>query len=515
MLDFTEKKYLEDHIEKVIAVESLGSVEKDVDAERLAALGYKAEFAREISLFVQAGFSFSTMAVLPNWLIGFGGAMSAGGPVSLFWGIVVVAPFVMFIALAMAEIFSAYPVNGGVYSWCYLLSSPEWGPLMSWICGYMFVASLLTSLMTVAYTMSEYIVAIGNILNVHQVESVGTNIGIFAAVLILGVAYSYLGLKFNGYLNRFMVFWVIVGTMVVVIIMPAMAETHPSPRWVFTEFQNTTGWNNSGLSFLLGMLQAGWTLLGYENGAHLAEGTKNADITGPRGIIISVLAAIVQALVLCIGTLFSIQDIEELQSSSFPVATLFVRATNKSVSAFFMVILIVAQFGCLCNIIVANGQLIWSMARDGCIPNSEFWYKLHGDRQVPLRIFLLEISICIALILPAFGSAVYWSAIMSTAVVCANVAYGLPYVCRLIWKRHDMPKGRFDLGIWSLPINILAVLWILFFGTVLCIPSINPVSPDTMNWSCLMIGAVVMLCLTFWFFSGRKTFRGPKETAEH
>lgn len=49
--------------------------------------------------------------------------------------------------------------------------------------------------------------------------------------------------------------------MIVVIAMPVMAETHPSARWVFTEFQNTTGWQNSGLTFLLGMLQAGWSLV--------------------------------------------------------------------------------------------------------------------------------------------------------------------------------------------------------------------------------------------------------------
>ena len=28
------------------------------------------------------------MAVLPNWLLGFAGTMSAGGPMSLFWGYV-------------------------------------------------------------------------------------------------------------------------------------------------------------------------------------------------------------------------------------------------------------------------------------------------------------------------------------------------------------------------------------------------------------------------------------------
>lgn len=48
-------------------IQSVGPSNLDYDAQRLHDLGYKQEFKREISLFVQAGFSFTTMAVLPNW----------------------------------------------------------------------------------------------------------------------------------------------------------------------------------------------------------------------------------------------------------------------------------------------------------------------------------------------------------------------------------------------------------------------------------------------------------------
>ncbi|CDH54533.1 apc amino acid permease [Lichtheimia corymbifera JMRC:FSU:9682] len=502
---------------KTIDIESVPSTDaNDQDAQRLEHLGYKQEFKREISLFVLAGFSFSTMAVLPNWLIGFAGTMDSGGPMSLFWGFIVAAPFLYCIALAMAELFSAFPVCGGVYSWSYLLAGPKWGPLMSWVTGYMIVAGLLTANMTVAYSLSEYIIALSNILNVHQINNQGANVGLYIAVLLLGLAYCSLGIKFNGYLNRFMIFWVLIGTVIVVITLPAMADTHPSARWVFTEFRNATGWGNDGLTFLLGMLQAGWTIIGYENGAHLAEGTVNSEIIGPKGILISVTGAIAQSLILCVATLFSIQDVEDLMNSSFPVATLFVRATNTSVGAFFMVILIVAEFGCLANTIVALGNLMWAMARDGALPNHKFWYKLEGfgDNKVPIRIYTLQVVICIVLIMPTFGSEVYWSAIMSTAVICANIAYGMPYVCRLIWKRKGMVKGPFDLGRYSIPINIVAVLWILFFAVILCIPTVNPVNPETMNWSCLMLGAVFIFSLSFWFLGGKNTFKGPDLNAE-
>ena len=51
------------------------------------------------------------------------------------------------------------------------------------------------------------------------------------------------------------VYWVAAGTIIVVIAMPVMAPTHPTAEWVFTEFQNSTGYKNSGLAFFLGLLQ--------------------------------------------------------------------------------------------------------------------------------------------------------------------------------------------------------------------------------------------------------------------
>ncbi|KAG2222496.1 hypothetical protein INT45_012810 [Circinella minor] len=499
-------------IDKSSDIETASIDTVDHDEKRLEELGYKQEFKREINLFVQAGFAFSTMAVLPNWLIGFAGAMSAGGPMSLFWGIVVVSPFVMCIALSMAEVFSAYPVNGGVYSWCYLLSSEKWGPLMSWLCGYIFVGGLVTGAMTLAYSMAEYTIAISNIVNEHQITNSGAYVGLYCAYLLLGVAYSYFGVKFSGYLNQFMVFWVLIGSTIIIITMPAMAPTHHSATWVFTEFQNSTGYQNSGLAFFLGLLQAGWTLIGYENGAQIAEGTKNAARTGPRGIIIAVIGAIFQSLALCISTLFSIQDLDELLESSFPLGTLFVRATTPKLAAFFLVIVCISQFASLCNTLFTVSQLMWSMSRDKCLPNHQVWYNLSNNYQMPVRLLLLVALICIVLIMPSLASSVYWSAMMSTSVICLNVAYGLPYFCRLVWKRDIVHRGPFNLGRYSLIINFFAVAWIAFFGVILCIPSVHPVDPVTMNWASLMIGAILIFSLVFWFISGRKNFKGPIKT---
>lgn len=103
---------------------------------------------------------------------------------------------------------------------------------------------------------------------------------------------------------------------------------------------------------------------------------------------------------------------------------------------------------------------------------------------------------------------------MSAAVISINVSYALPLLCRLIWSRHTMPKGPFSLGKWGVPLNIISVLWACFFGVILCIPSVSPVTPEAMNWASLMIGGVMIFSILFWFISGRRKFAGHIQTAD-
>ena len=112
------------------------------------------------------------------------------------------------------------------------------------------------------------------------------------------------------------------------------------------------------------------------------------------------LLAILQALVLSVVVLFSIQDMESLLASSFPVATLFVQATNKAVAAVLMIILAISQFTAVNNLMTAGSQMMWAMARDGCLPGHKFWYKLDGKNETPFRILILLTVICIVVIMP-------------------------------------------------------------------------------------------------------------------
>ncbi|KAG2180557.1 hypothetical protein INT44_003561 [Umbelopsis vinacea] len=497
-----------------VNVEHIESNDLDYDAQRLHDLGYKQEFKRSLDMFVQFGFAFSTMAVLPSWSVGFGPSLNSGGPVALFFGWIIVATFVSLIGLGMAEIVSAMPTAGGVYYWCFKLADQNWGPFAAWMAGYTYLVGLLAVNMTLAYGGAQFI--IGMIAMGEGTYPQGAYVGIYVGLLILAALVNLLGTGATGIINKFIVAWALIGTVIIVIAMPAMAPTHQPAQWVFTEFINNTGYTNSGIVFFLGMLQAGWTLIGYETSAQIVEETYRADIAAPRGIIVSIVGAWIQGLVLILAVLFSIQDVDDIMTSTVPIARLFYSTTNNNgLTIFFLLILLGAQLGSLFNSILACAHLIWAMARDGCLPYSKFFYKLSDKTHAPVRAIWLQLVICIVIIMPSFGSTVFWQAIMSTAVIAVNISYGLPFFCRLVFSRNTMEKGPFNLGKWSLPINAVSLIWISFFAVILCFPAVSPVSPVSMNYASLMIGAVLLFALFFWIVSGRHFYKGPMQNADN
>ena len=55
----------------------------------------------------------------------------------------------------------------------------------------------------------------------------------------------------------------VVGFIAIVAVLGAMSSKH-SASYVFTEFSNTSGWTNDGVSWLVGLLSTVYPFLGYE-----------------------------------------------------------------------------------------------------------------------------------------------------------------------------------------------------------------------------------------------------------
>jgi hypothetical protein len=52
---------------------------------------------------------------------------------------------------------------------------------------------------------------------------------------------------------------------------------------------------------------------------------------------------------------------------------------------------------------------------------------------------------------------------------------------------------------------------------ILCLPSVTKgdLTPDLMNWTCLVYGGPMLAVLIWWIVDARKWFTGPKVNVEH
>lgn len=88
-----------------------------------------------------------------------------------------------------------------------------------------------------------------------------------------------------------------------------------------------------------------------------------------------------------------------------PLSTFLTRATNSpQLTAFFLVILLVAQFGSLCNSVLATGHFIFALARDKCLPFSNYLALLSGSNNIPKVALVTQLIISIAVIMPVRSS---------------------------------------------------------------------------------------------------------------
>src|SRR6476620_1702780 len=97
------------------------------DAGALGRLGYAQELLRRMGGFSSFAVSFSIISVLTGCITAYADAIGPGGPAALGIGWPIVSVGTLFVAVAMAELASAFPTAGALYHWSALLGSAGWG----------------------------------------------------------------------------------------------------------------------------------------------------------------------------------------------------------------------------------------------------------------------------------------------------------------------------------------------------------------------------------------------------
>ena len=155
--------------------------------------------------------------------------------------------------------------------------------------------------------------------------------------------------------------------------------------------------------------------------------------------------------------------------------------------------------------------MMFAFSRDGGIPN---WFARVDKRwRSPIRTIWLAAFLAFCLALPSLGSTVAFSAATSIATICLYLSYGVPIFVGMIYHR-DFKKGPFNLRGFSRPIAVVACGWICFITIIFCLPELNPVNSQTLNYTPVAVGIIAFFSFGSWFVWAHKWFTGPVRQIE-
>ncbi|KAJ3208963.1 hypothetical protein HDU83_008598 [Entophlyctis luteolus] len=487
--------------------------------ERLAKLGYKQEFRREMGLLANVGMSLTAIGVLTGMSSAFGAGILQGGPLGLFWGWNIVSIFMLLIALSQAEICSAFPTMGGLYFWVCKLCPETYVPIIGYVTGNMYALGMVFTGCAGNLSVALYINSINQLVNGPDAgfTSAQTMAIAFLVNIVSGIL-NTIGMRAIGNVSKFNVWFTFVGTIVLVAILFAVTPVRNSAAFAFFDFEDYTGWNDNGLVFMLGFLQAVYALEGSETSAQISEEAEKAEVNGPIAIYSSILGSWLVGVIYLIALNFNIQSVPNIAGTGYSLAItqLFYDAVGQNWAIVCIFVILVAQWAAALTAWTASARLYFALARDRAFPFKSFFMALTSSGKVPYGGVWFSVVIgCIIDI--AFG--VYtlaFFAILSCAAIAVLIGYAMPMLCRVIWPSmlNDENKGPFSLGKYSYAVNMIGSLFCVVMCVMFCLPTAMPVTATNMNYTVVAIGGVLLLIFISFFAWGKNHFKGPIRTVD-
>jgi amino acid transporter len=207
----------------------------------------------------------------------------------------------------------------------------------------------------------------------------------------------------------------VVTSIGIVIALLATPDVHEPASFVFTTWENRTGFGSKGYVMLLGLLFSTFSFSGYEAGAHMAEETKNASTAAPWGIVTTVLMVAVVGFVYILGLLFSTRDVDDV--IEYGIVHVYTAACGLKGGLFLAGLLIMNLFFAGMSSLTVTSRIGFAMARDGAFPGSEMIRVVNQKVKMPLRTVFLVFVVDVIILLIPLGSTVAFAAVTSITTI--------------------------------------------------------------------------------------------------
>jgi amino acid transporter len=499
------------------------------DEKILHKLGYAQELFRAMGGFQNFAISFTIISILAGCLTSYYVGFERGGPVAITYGWLLVGLMSTIIALAMAEIASAFPTAGGLYYWASKLGSPGWGWATGWfnLIGQIAVtASIGYGLATFAQVLFtywfKYDVRMEDWFGISYNGSVYVLYAIFMAAAAL---VNMSKVSITALLNTISAYWHMVGVAFIVLVLIIVPNQHQSLSYVFSGTVNNSGYGSPSDNFSnptfwfvfgLGLLLSQYTITGFDASAHLAEETHAASRMAAIGMYMSVVVSAIFGWILLLAVTFAIPSTQfALENVGTIVPSIWSASMSQNWAEVLLFVCVVAQFFCLTASVTSASRMMFAFSRDGAVPGHRLWRRVARNRVPRYSVWAIAV-LSAALMVPAIWNyLVGYAAGTAIAVIGLYIAFVLPVYLR--FRLHD----RFEHGAWSLGrhykwIDIVSLLWVALITILFVFPLYKAGLPweddfswELTNYTILWFAAIGIFFGGWWAISAKNWFKGP------
>ncbi|ETI21865.1 hypothetical protein G647_05934 [Cladophialophora carrionii CBS 160.54] len=481
----------------------------------LGVLGYHAELTRSRSTWQVAFMSFVLASVPYGLSLTLYYPLIGGGPVAIIWGWLAVGMIMTCVAISLGEITSVFPAAGGVYYQTFMVSPRRYRTVTAWICGWAYTMGVITITLSVNFGSAQFFVACINIFSdadgnpVWEAKTYQVFL-LFIAITVLCNTVSSVGNRWLPILDTFAVFWTFTGLAAIIICSLTLAKNgRNSAKYVFTEFENNSGWV-PGWSFFIGLLHGAYVTSATGMIISMCEEVKQPAVQVPKAMVLTVILNVACGLLFLIPLVFVLPPIEDVVAQSSPIPYILKMAIGNQGGAFAITIpLLVLALLCGTACTTAASRTLWSFARDDAIPGSRWWKKINLRLEVPFNAMMMSMVIQCLLGVIIFGSTAAFNAFSGVGVIFLNISYTTPIFVSLLNGRKTLKRAHYNFGPFGVACNIIAICWCLLITPIYCMPSYLPTTADTMNYASVVFIGGVSVSAIWYFIWGRRNYRGP------
>ncbi|KAK4891012.1 choline transporter [Elasticomyces elasticus] len=406
------------------------------------------------------------------------------------------------------------PSAGGQYYWAHELASERWKRVASYIVGWFSWAGSIFCSASVALALAFIVLGMWQLSHPNYVIDKYHVFAAYQVINAFAAIFNCYG-KTLPWTASFTLYVSLISFFVILVTVPSVTPAHKPASFVFATFINNTGWDQSGIAFIVGLINTNWPFCCLDCATHLSEEVPRPERNIPIAICGTVAIGFVTAWFFAVAMFFSLYgDFEQLVSTptGVPILALFYSAlTGRSAQVAGAIVLesliLATGLGCQIASHTWQSRLLWSFARDGGVPGSKYLAVTSEKLDVPLRAHLVSCALVAVVGSLYLGSYTAFNSMVTATIVLLYISYAVPiYSLLFVRGRNNIRHGPFWLGKIGMVANVVVLCWTVFTLVMYSFPYTMPVAPGNMNYVSAVYFAVSVIVAADWILRGRKEY---------